>query len=689
MKKHSISFGLLLSIISVLFPVALSAQWHSDDYAILNWQNNEDFNAILNNSNIDCITYSKVDLDGRRHHNVVVQEVWTPDSVYRFPIIAYDDSGLSVWPKSLDFGDCYVGQSKELSFSVYTNNPFGLTLQNSHTNVNFTISPSSMSSGCTVKVTCTPTRLGPFCAYITIKSGLCDENIYLVGNVVIPPPPIIVSPASLDFGNVTMDQTKTMTFTVKGTDLQNDLMLSSDNLYFSVSPTTVTPENGTVDETITVTYNPTAVGNHSGVITISDGTSSKIVSVSGTCPSPSISVTTSRLDFGNFFLGETISREFSVVGSNTVDDISLTLQDTPTYAYITISPAILPPGGGTVTVTCVSSSEGDISGSLVVSTTGAADRVIDLVGECIEPVISVNPNELDFGDVRVGQTKQMTFTVMGTNTVGNISLALQNTSTHADFWIFPETLPASGGTVTVTCDANSEGDISGKIILSSPGAYDVALNLSGVAVTPSITVYPASLDFGNVFVGQSKQMTFTVEGTNTVDDISLTLPSTNTNANFTISPETLPPSGGTVTVTCFPTSAGEINETLLVSTNGADVKTVTLSGTARLGPPSIMVSPTSLNFGTLRRGEVKSMTFTVKGRNLTDNLSITCDNPEFVVDRAFITPEFAANGVTVIVIYNANIIGDISGTITIAGSGAPSKTVRLTAMCEGSGEDTW
>ena len=102
-----------------------------------------------------------------------------------------------------------------------------------------------------------------------------------------------------------------------------------------------------------------------------------------------------------------------------------------------------------------------------------------------------------------------------------------------------------------------------------------------------------------------------------------------------------------------------------------------------------MVSPTSLNFGTLRRGEIKSMTFTVKGRNLTDNLSITCDNPEFVVDRTFITPELAANGVTVIVIYNANTIGDISGTITIAGSGAPSKTVRLTAMCEGNGDDTW
>lgn len=599
---------------------------------------------------------------------------------------------LQIAPTSLIFGDSYVGQSKQLSFTVSGTNTVGnisLMLQNSSTNANFTIFPSTLPAyGGGVFVTCTPTGTGPFYGTISVNANGVVDIVYLSGNGVNNQPSVLVNPASLNFGNVSRDQTKTMTFTVTGTNLTDNFVLSSDNLYFSVSPTTITPVNGNVNETVTVAYHPTAAGNHSGAITVSDGTISKTVSVSGACR-PSISVTTSRLDFGNFFLGETISREFSVVGSNTVDDILLTLQNTPTYTYITVNPAILPPGGGTVTVTCVSSCEGDISGSLVVSTAGAADRVIDLVGECIEPVISVNPNELDFGIVLVGQTKQKTFTVMGTKTVGNISLALQNTSTHADFSIYPETLPASGGTVTVRCDANSEGDISGKIILSSPGAYDVTLNLSGVAMNPSITVYPSSLDFGNVFVGRSKKMTFTVEGTNTVDDISLTLPSTNTNANFTISPETLPASGGTVTVTCFPTSAGEINETLLVSTPGADVKTVTLSGTARLGPPSIMASPTSLNFGTLRRGEIKSMTFTVKGRNLTDDLSITCDNPEFVLDRTFITPALAASGVTVIVIYNANTIGDISGTITIAGSGAPSKTVRLTAICEGSGDNMW
>lgn len=332
----------------------------------------------------------------------------------------------------------------------------------------------------------------------------------------------------------------------------------------------------------------------------------------------------------------------------------------------------------------------DVNGDGQVTIADATD-LISIILDGSEARLFVSLNSLDFGEIPVGESRGMSFKVWGENT-GVISIGgLLNSSPYGYFTIIPTSLPPEGGTVQVFCTATDIGLINGTLFVSAYGAHDHIVNLTGFGVTPppSVSVSNSSLDFGNVSVGQSKQVTFTVEGTNTVDDISLTLPSTSTNANFTISPETLPASGGTVTVTCFPTSAGEIYESLLVSSNGADDKTVTLHGHAVLGPPSIMVSPTSLNFGTLRRGEIKSMTFTVKGRNLTDNLSVTCDNPEFVVDRTFITPEFAASGVTVIVNYSANTIGDISGTITIAGSGVSSKTVRLTAMCEGNGDDTW
>ena len=62
-------------------------------YAIYNYRNDNDFNAFLN-VDIDKIIYSNIGLDGTEYKNAVVQEVWTPDSVYRIPIQAIDSIGF-------------------------------------------------------------------------------------------------------------------------------------------------------------------------------------------------------------------------------------------------------------------------------------------------------------------------------------------------------------------------------------------------------------------------------------------------------------------------------------------------------------------------------------------------------------------------------------------------------------------
>ena len=89
MKTHFIFFSLLVSIIAAFTPMTAQAQQPGNEYAIFNWQNNGDFNAFLN-CDVDSITYSKVGLDNKVYPNVVVQKVWTPDSVYCIPIAAID-----------------------------------------------------------------------------------------------------------------------------------------------------------------------------------------------------------------------------------------------------------------------------------------------------------------------------------------------------------------------------------------------------------------------------------------------------------------------------------------------------------------------------------------------------------------------------------------------------------------------
>ena len=83
--RHKYTDEVAVLTITVLDP----SRPTTDRYAIYNYRNDGDFNAFLN-MDVDSITYSKIDLNGKRHPNVVVQEVWTPDSVYRIPLAGID-----------------------------------------------------------------------------------------------------------------------------------------------------------------------------------------------------------------------------------------------------------------------------------------------------------------------------------------------------------------------------------------------------------------------------------------------------------------------------------------------------------------------------------------------------------------------------------------------------------------------
>lgn len=96
MKTHTfynnIAARLLVLLVAALILAPADAQ-NSRQYAIFNYRNDGNLNAWLN-IDIDSITYSCIDTLGIEHDEVVVQEVWTPDSLYRIPIEAIDSIGF-------------------------------------------------------------------------------------------------------------------------------------------------------------------------------------------------------------------------------------------------------------------------------------------------------------------------------------------------------------------------------------------------------------------------------------------------------------------------------------------------------------------------------------------------------------------------------------------------------------------
>ena len=115
-------------------------------------------------------------------------------------------------------------------------------------------------------------------------------QIYPV-SIVVTTPSITVSTNSLAFETVENNQTKDLIFTVNGANLSENatLAISGDNAdYFTCTPTNITlAEDGSIAETtISVTYKPTELGNHTATLTLTCGDLTKEVALTGTCISP-------------------------------------------------------------------------------------------------------------------------------------------------------------------------------------------------------------------------------------------------------------------------------------------------------------------------------------------------------------------------------------------------------------------
>ena len=85
-KIHQIRHLVLIMMMSCL---SLSVFAQIEPNAIYNYYNNDSFDAFLN-LDVDSIKYSNIDIYGKEHLDIVTQEIWTQDSVYRIPLSNID-----------------------------------------------------------------------------------------------------------------------------------------------------------------------------------------------------------------------------------------------------------------------------------------------------------------------------------------------------------------------------------------------------------------------------------------------------------------------------------------------------------------------------------------------------------------------------------------------------------------------
>jgi hypothetical protein len=282
-------------------------------------------------------------------------------------------------------------------------------------------------------------------------------------------------------------------------------------------------------------------------------------------------------------------------------------------------------------------------------------------------------------DITSGQVSGHAFNVFGCNTSGQYYVNWGWSGDSNGYCTLHNFTTATGATGQ-----------SGAFVFKYGEAMIIGIEPPAGALGPDITVTPESLAFTG-YVGETYTETFNVKGSNLTGNVTIAKSGSNV---YSVTPTTITAAqaanGVDVTVTYAPTVTGNTSATLTLSSNGADSKTVALTGTAQAKTPTITTSVQSLKFST-GVGQSSSKSFTVSGKFLEGRVNLTLDDPNgvFTLSQAYINQSTLANGDKEIsVTFNSVTEGDFTGTVTLTSTNAQSKTVTLTAGAHDGGTAT-
>lgn len=220
----------------------------------------------------------------------------------------------------------------------------------------------------------------------------------------------------------------------------------------------------------------------------------------GANDTPVIKATPAEISFEGYTT-QTYTQTLNVRGLNLEDDISVTLND-PNNVYSidkTNIPCLAAREGMDITITWSPVAGGQTNATITLSSEEAEDVVVNIHGtaQVAIPTITTNVSELTFSG-KINQTYTKTFTVNGQFISQNVTVTLNDANDV--FGVSTNAIPASaieqGAEVTVTFNADREGSFTGSINLSSEGAENVTINLSGI-VRSGGTADDVYLDIAN------------------------------------------------------------------------------------------------------------------------------------------------------------------------------------------------
>ena len=410
---------------------------------------------------------------------------------------------LSLSPTGLTFGNQAVGTSSAAQTMTVANAAnLPLYIENLYTTGDFAETNTcgggiGIGGRCSISVVFSPTAVGTRTGTVTIfnSSPLSPQTASLTGTGT-PGPYVVLSTASLTFENqvvgaTSAPQTVTLTSTDGATLTIASIAVSGD---FAQTNTCGASVAGGSSCTISVTFTPTATGNRTGVITITDSATSspQTVSLMGAGIASAVSLSASNLTFGAQLVGttsalQTVSLTNIATTTLNISGIAITGDFAQTN---NCQSSVAPNTGCLVGVTFTPTASGTRTGTLSITDNAeGSPQTVSLTGQGTTPAptVSLSSNALIFNSWPVGATSaslNVTVTNSGTQalTITSIAITGPNASDFAQTNNCPNSLNAGTScTINVTFKPTVAGSWTAALSITdnAPGSPQ-AVSLSGV-----------------------------------------------------------------------------------------------------------------------------------------------------------------------------------------------------------------
>ncbi len=573
--------------------------------------------------------------------------------------------GLS--PTGLSFGPQQLGTTSAPQTITLTNSSGGpLTigavsivggahfLKGADTCANQTI---AANASCDIAVSFKPTAGGPLNDTLSIiytgVAGPVTIGVNLSGVGVSAT--LALTPSALNFGQQQIGTTATQSVLVTNTGagpvtLTGFVFGGGSNAAFTFTGTTcasgVTLAAG-ASCVVGINFLPTVLAPVTGsvVITSNAGGSPTTIQLSGSGsaqPTPVVGLAPASLDFGYVQVGSSSVARTVTITNNGDAALAITgatitgSTDFTKFADTCTLLTINPGQSCTVSVVFKPTVTGPLAGVLTLTDnapSGGSTQTISLTGIGVSPAFTLSANGLDFGDQQLGttgatQTITLTNSTGGPLTLGAITLAGSQFVKTGDTCAGNTIAAGQRCQIGIVFAPTAAGQQSGTLGITYAGAtgpVTIGVTLTGVGISPTVTVTPQTLDFGSIQVGTTSAalpITFRNVGAGPITITS----AVSSGGDFTevtddCAGKTLGNGDAcTMSVRFQPTAAGNAVGTYTIATTGGTFA-VLLTGVGVTGAPG--VGPASLAFGDQQVGTASpAQTVTVTNNGLA-SLTLT------------------------------------------------------------------